>query len=89
MFMMYLAIDANFRLKNRVIKNVRHYPALGAGMGYFVEPAKYKKHLKNYISEKDVSAPCYCSNIIINVDRLALALHSKRSARKTLSSQQV
>ena len=52
--MMYLAMDANFRLKNRLIKNARYDPPLGAGMGYFVEPTKYSHHLKNYVSEKDV-----------------------------------
>lgn len=52
--MLALAFDANFRLKNRLRLNERDKTDLGAGWGFFVEPTKYKEHLKNYVSEEDV-----------------------------------
>ncbi|KAJ7834683.1 hypothetical protein B0H13DRAFT_2369770 [Mycena leptocephala] len=50
-----LAMDANFKLKNRIRVNEREDPSLGPGWGAFVEPSKYKAHLKHYVAEKDVS----------------------------------
>ncbi|KAJ7496076.1 hypothetical protein B0H11DRAFT_1716264 [Mycena galericulata] len=50
LFMLILALDANFKLKNRLRANERYDPSLGPGWGAFVEPTAYKEHLKNYIS---------------------------------------
>ncbi|KAJ7060233.1 hypothetical protein C8F01DRAFT_1253560 [Mycena amicta] len=55
LYKLIIAMDANFRLKNRIRKNERTDPPLGAGKGYFVTSAAYKEHLKNYIAEKEVS----------------------------------
>jgi hypothetical protein len=49
-------MDANFKLKNRMRANEREDPSLGPGWGAFVEPSKYKNHLKNYVAENDVSS---------------------------------
>ena len=48
-------MDANFRLKNRLRANEHQDPALGPGLGYFVQSDAYKKHLREYVQEKDVS----------------------------------
>ncbi|KAL1750322.1 hypothetical protein FB107DRAFT_224085 [Schizophyllum commune] len=45
-----LAMDANFRMKNRVRRNERTDCAFGDGKGLFVETAPYKEHIANYIS---------------------------------------
>ncbi|KAJ7502414.1 hypothetical protein B0H11DRAFT_1712352 [Mycena galericulata] len=50
LFMLILALDANFKLKNRLRANERYNPPLGPGWGAFVEPTAYKEHLRNYIS---------------------------------------
>ncbi|KAJ7456326.1 hypothetical protein B0H11DRAFT_1739440 [Mycena galericulata] len=55
LYMLLVALDANFKLKNRMRANERPDPSLGPGWGYFVEPARYRKHLKNYVPEKDIS----------------------------------
>ncbi|KAJ7687974.1 hypothetical protein B0H16DRAFT_1753198 [Mycena metata] len=55
LYMLLLAMDANFRLKNRLRANEHDDPALRAGNGYFVEDTGYKKHLRNYVAEKDAS----------------------------------
>ena len=53
LFSLFLAIDANFRLKlkSRGIKD----PELGSGLAYFVNTAKFEAHLKNHTNEDDVS----------------------------------
>jgi hypothetical protein len=53
--MLLLAVDANFRLKNRMRANEINDPSLGPGWGYWVEPGRYKRHLKKYVGEKDVN----------------------------------
>ena len=55
--MLILALDANFRLKNRIRNKERGYPSLGDGSAYFVELQPYKEHLRHYVAEKDVSSP--------------------------------
>ncbi|KAJ7913301.1 hypothetical protein B0H13DRAFT_1873983 [Mycena leptocephala] len=55
LYRLILAIAANFKLKNCMRTNERDDPSLGPGWGAFVEPSKYKEHLKNYIAENDVS----------------------------------
>ena len=53
LFSLFIAIDANFRLKlkSRGIKD----PELGSGLAYFVNAGKFETHLKGYIDEDDVS----------------------------------
>ncbi|KAJ7778883.1 hypothetical protein B0H14DRAFT_3507857 [Mycena olivaceomarginata] len=55
LFRLILAIDANFKMKNRIRAREHNNPSLGPGWGAFVEPTKYKKHLRNYVAEKDIS----------------------------------
>ncbi|KAF7325926.1 CxC2 domain-containing protein [Mycena kentingensis (nom. inval.)] len=55
LYCLMLALDANFRLKNRIRANERHDPSLGPGLGYFVLLLAYKEFLKHYVAENDVS----------------------------------
>ncbi|KAF7966211.1 hypothetical protein HWV62_39676 [Athelia sp. TMB] len=55
LYMLILAMDANFRLTNRIIKGERDDPELGPGWAYTVPPGPYKEHLKGYVSEKDIT----------------------------------
>jgi hypothetical protein len=56
--MLILAMDANFRLKNRLRANEREDEALGPGWGHLVDEGPYREHLKGYVAEKDVSISC-------------------------------
>ncbi|KAJ7020541.1 hypothetical protein C8F04DRAFT_974156, partial [Mycena alexandri] len=56
LYMLIVALDANFKLKNRMRGNAKSDPPLGPGWEYFVEPKEYKKHLRNYVPEKDISS---------------------------------
>ncbi|KAJ7053016.1 hypothetical protein C8F01DRAFT_955086, partial [Mycena amicta] len=53
-----LAVDANFRMKNRIRAKERSDPPLGPGLGFFVASDPYKDHIKNYVTEEDVSGSC-------------------------------
>ncbi|KAJ6506111.1 hypothetical protein DFH09DRAFT_1375122 [Mycena vulgaris] len=55
LYMLLLAVDVNFRLKNRMRLNEIEDPSLGPGWGYWVEPKKYTTHLRKYVNEKDIS----------------------------------
>ncbi|KAJ7116090.1 hypothetical protein C8R44DRAFT_628252 [Mycena epipterygia] len=55
LFRLILAMDANFKLKNKICARERDDPSLGPGWGAFVEPKNYKKHLRKYVGEKDIS----------------------------------
>ncbi|KAJ7030565.1 hypothetical protein C8F04DRAFT_1263687 [Mycena alexandri] len=50
-----LALDANFKLKNRIRTHEREDPPLAPGWGAWVDPMRYKEHLKQYIAENDAS----------------------------------
>ncbi|KAF7323529.1 CxC2 domain-containing protein [Mycena kentingensis (nom. inval.)] len=53
LYSLMLAIDANFRLKNRIRTNEKNDPSLGPGWGCFVETEEYKDHLRDYVAEND------------------------------------
>ena len=53
---MFIAIDANFRLKRRAVSNETQDPALGSGWGYFVEDSNYRVHLRKYVEQDEVKA---------------------------------
>ncbi|KAJ7022824.1 hypothetical protein C8F04DRAFT_970935 [Mycena alexandri] len=55
LFRLILAMDANFKMKNRIRAREHNDPSLGPGFGAFVEPKEYKKHLCKYVGEKDIS----------------------------------
>ena len=45
MYTLFLAIDANFRLKRKKVSSDKVDPDLNNGTGYFVEESAYKAHL--------------------------------------------
>ncbi|KAF7299425.1 hypothetical protein MIND_00892300 [Mycena indigotica] len=55
LYSLMLALDANFRLKNRIRANERQDDSLGSGWGYFVDDEPYREHLRDYVAEEDVS----------------------------------
>ncbi|KAJ7801511.1 hypothetical protein B0H14DRAFT_3489429 [Mycena olivaceomarginata] len=75
LYMLILAIDANFRMKNRMRANEIHDPPLGPGWGFWVEPEGYKTHLKNYVQEKDVSSCIAFAALLQKDTRLTTGLH--------------
>ena len=54
LYMPVLALDANFRLKNKIRAKEKDDPAFAPGSAYFVGLEPYKKFISKYVSEKDV-----------------------------------
>ena len=55
LYMLILAMDANYQLSNRICLNDRDDPELGPGYAYFQNQKPYAEFLKDYINEVDVS----------------------------------
>ncbi|KAJ7170643.1 hypothetical protein C8R43DRAFT_1120404 [Mycena crocata] len=55
LYMLLLAVDVNFRLRNRIRKNEIDNASFGPGLGCLVDYEPYREHLKGYIAEKDIS----------------------------------
>jgi hypothetical protein len=50
---MYISVDANFKLKRKVSKNL-HDIGLADGMSIFAESSAYNEHLEQYTDEAEV-----------------------------------
>ncbi|KAJ6454052.1 hypothetical protein C8R47DRAFT_997439 [Mycena vitilis] len=74
LYMLLLALDANFRLKNRLRANEHQDPSLAPGKGYFCRPDTYKEHLKTYVAEKDVSSCIAFAALLQKETRLTTGL---------------
>ncbi|KAJ7015934.1 hypothetical protein C8F04DRAFT_984112 [Mycena alexandri] len=76
LYMLILAVDANFKLKNCIRVNERYDLSLGPGWGAFVEPTAYKEHLRNYVGENDIST-CIAFAALLQMDtRLTTGLRT-------------
>ncbi|KAK7046798.1 CxC2 domain-containing protein [Favolaschia claudopus] len=67
LFILILAMDANFRLRNRLRPNEKDDPPLGSGWGYMVEEKEYHEHLRGYVGEEDVST-CVAFQALLQKD---------------------
>ena len=52
--MMFLCMDANFRLKNQMVSNYSQDPGLGTGWAYMVPREEYEGYVLSRASDKDV-----------------------------------
>ncbi|KAH7909277.1 hypothetical protein BJ138DRAFT_1115126 [Hygrophoropsis aurantiaca] len=55
LYFLILAMDANFRLKNRMRSSDAADPGLHTGFAYFVPEKKYKEHVLKHATQKDIS----------------------------------
>ncbi|KAK7027686.1 CxC2 domain-containing protein [Favolaschia claudopus] len=55
LFILILAVDANFRMRHRLRANERDDPPLASGWGYMQEEGPYKEFLRTCVDEEDVS----------------------------------
>ncbi|KAG1843694.1 hypothetical protein C8R48DRAFT_618502 [Suillus tomentosus] len=64
LYSLFIAIDANFRLKRRAISTDEVDPSLSMGWSYFVEEKKFKTHLKEHLSETQEKSSCSNHNAV-------------------------
>ncbi|KAJ7138480.1 hypothetical protein C8R43DRAFT_1089333 [Mycena crocata] len=76
LYMLLLAVDANFKLKNRKRANEIDDPSLGPGWGYWVEPRRYRRHIRKYVAEKDMSTCIAFAALLQKDTRLTTGLRA-------------
>ncbi|KAJ7429706.1 hypothetical protein B0H11DRAFT_2166764 [Mycena galericulata] len=59
-FTLYLALDACFRLKRRLVSSELKDPALGTGWAYMVEDEEYRAYLRGVTDQKEMNT---CSGL--------------------------
>ncbi|KAJ7817572.1 hypothetical protein B0H13DRAFT_2379555 [Mycena leptocephala] len=60
LYILYIAIDACFRLKRRLVSSEKKDPGLGTGWAYFTEDVPYRKYLMSVTDQKEMST---CSGL--------------------------
>ncbi|KAJ7429283.1 hypothetical protein B0H11DRAFT_2266310 [Mycena galericulata] len=60
LYILFIAIDACFRLKRRLVSSEAKDPALGSGWAYFTEDAPYRAYLLGVTDQKEMST---CSGL--------------------------
>ncbi|KAJ7820776.1 hypothetical protein B0H14DRAFT_2599756 [Mycena olivaceomarginata] len=60
LYIMFIAIDACFRLKHRLVSSEAKDPGLGTGWAYFVEDAPFRKYLLSVTDQQEMST---CSGL--------------------------
>ncbi|KAJ3501460.1 hypothetical protein NLJ89_g9327 [Agrocybe chaxingu] len=56
LYMMFVCMDANFRLKNQLVSNYSQDPGLGIGWAYMVPRAPYEGYVLSRSNDEDVSS---------------------------------
>lgn len=54
--MMFIAMDANFRLKNQLVSNYSQDPGLGIGWAYMLPREDYEGYVLSRVNDEDVSS---------------------------------
>ncbi|KAG1807216.1 hypothetical protein EV424DRAFT_1543991 [Suillus variegatus] len=71
LYSLFVAIDANFRLKRRAISKDGTDPGLSQGWAYFVEETAYKSHLQQYSGKPQEKSTCSSHNAVNMADTKA------------------
>ncbi|KAG1906246.1 uncharacterized protein F5891DRAFT_1125633 [Suillus fuscotomentosus] len=70
-YVLFLAIDANFRLKRKAISSDDRNPSLNSGWAYFVEERAYKQFLSEHSTERQERSTCVGHNAVNTADTKA------------------
>ncbi|KAJ7481074.1 hypothetical protein B0H11DRAFT_1724414, partial [Mycena galericulata] len=63
LYILYLAIDACFRLKRRLVSSEAKDPGLGTGWAYFTEDGPYRQYLLSVTDQKEATQMSTCSGL--------------------------
>ncbi|KAG2114604.1 uncharacterized protein F5147DRAFT_743818 [Suillus discolor] len=63
-YALFIAIDANFRLKRKAVSSDNVDPSLNSGWAYFIEEAAYKAYLAHQVGVKQDRSTCVSHNAI-------------------------
>ncbi|KAJ7478933.1 hypothetical protein FB451DRAFT_1032097 [Mycena latifolia] len=71
LYALFLAIDANFRLKRKDVSTEEKDPGLGKGWAFFCEVKKYMEHVRKFWHEKQERSRCVAHDAVDKPDREA------------------
>ncbi|KAJ7772710.1 hypothetical protein DFH07DRAFT_953170 [Mycena maculata] len=71
LYALYLAIDANFRLKRKDVSSEEKDPGLGKGWAFFCEVKAYMKHVKTHWKQEQKRSHCVAHDAVDKPDREA------------------
>ncbi|PPQ97677.1 LOW QUALITY PROTEIN: hypothetical protein CVT26_001860, partial [Gymnopilus dilepis] len=55
LYMMFILMDANFRLQNQMVSSYSQDPGLGTGWAYVVEREPYEKYVLSQVNDQEIS----------------------------------
>ncbi|KAG1851559.1 hypothetical protein C8R48DRAFT_750003 [Suillus tomentosus] len=67
-YALFIAIDANFRLKRKAVSSDRVDPGLNTGWAYFVDEREYKSYLNDRVTERQERSTCVSHNAVNMAD---------------------
>ncbi|KAG6819829.1 hypothetical protein H0H93_008178 [Arthromyces matolae] len=74
LYSLFIALDANFKLKRKAVSSEERDPSLGQGWAFFVEEDKYKAFLKEFWGDKQPKSNCVSHDAVNKPDREARGL---------------
>ncbi|KAG6819407.1 hypothetical protein H0H93_012104, partial [Arthromyces matolae] len=74
LYALFVALDANFKLKRKTVSSEERDPSLGQGWAFFVEETKYKAFLNDFWHEKQPKSNCVSHDAVNKPDREARGL---------------
>ncbi|KAF7980678.1 hypothetical protein HWV62_37111 [Athelia sp. TMB] len=74
LYALFLAIDANFRLKRKDVSSDAADPSLNRGRAYFVEEHRYKAHLAGYGDQEETKSDCVNHDAVKSANKFTAGL---------------
>ncbi|KAF7970355.1 hypothetical protein HWV62_24332 [Athelia sp. TMB] len=74
LYALFLAIDANFRLKRKEVSSDAADPSLNRGRAYFVEEHRYKEHLAGYGDQEETTSDCVNHDAVKSANKYTAGL---------------
>ncbi|KAF7368058.1 CxC2 domain-containing protein [Mycena sanguinolenta] len=71
LYALFLALDANFRLKRKDVSSEEKDPGLGNGWAFYCEVKKYMQHVKEHWNDKQDRSHCVAHDAVDKPDREA------------------
>jgi len=84
--MLFLCMDANFRLKNQLVSNYSQDPGLGTGWAYVLPREGYEGYVLSRASDGDVSSLFYP---LLNDPNIALDQYMRRASSPSENEHQI
>ncbi|KAJ7880130.1 hypothetical protein B0H13DRAFT_2542393 [Mycena leptocephala] len=76
LYALFLALDANFRLKRKDVSSEEKDPGLGTGLAFFGDVKEYMDHLDKHWDQKQERSTCVAHDAVDKPDRESLGTAS-------------